>query len=245
MIVLDVNTREVREFTNTLTRMRRSEFPLAVRGTLNDLAFHHKRVELMKSAGELFTLRNPSFIRSHSGVKKAEGWDVNSMRSESGIIPRGLKAAEQLEIQETGGSISNRNVIYVDPARGGSNKNRVSTRNYINKTGIVKGQPTRRRSRKSNIVAMAYVANKTNQLLKIETKSTDHFFRVNSLKFSGSGLSRRANLKMTAIASYDKGRRVTISPRPFMRISGERTMTHVLAFYIKNAKRRFEKAQKI
>jgi hypothetical protein len=245
MIALDVNTSEVAKYTKRLNEMRKFDFPLAVRGTLNDLAFHHKQKELLLVAGELFILRNPNFIRSHSAVNKADGWDVNTMRSESGIAPKGLKAAEQLETQEKGGTIPDRTIIYVDPARGGRKQNRVSTKNWINKSGYVKGKPIGgygNRSRKSNMVAEAFVANKTGKLVKLETKSTDHFFKVDSIKFNGRGVSRNVNIKMTPIASYEKGRSVKVKRTPFMQISGERTLSLAPGFYIKNAKKRFEKS---
>jgi len=242
MMTLDVNTNEVTRFTKQLQRMHKSDFPLAVRGTLNDLAFDQKTKEMMIAAGKMFTLRNPSFIKSHSGVIKADGWNVNNMESTCAIMPKGLKAAAQLEKQETGGTITDRKVIYVDPARGGVKSNKVQTKNWVQKHGYVKGSPNRARGRKSNIVAQAVVAKETGKLVKIGTKSTDHFFKVNSIQFSGKGLHRGVYMRMTPIASYERGRSIRLKPRPFMETSGQKTLTKAQRFFIKNAERRFEKA---
>lgn len=241
--IFDVNNKDVIKFSNRLEKMHKSDFPLAVRGTLNDLAFDQKTKELMIAAEQVFILRNPNFIRSHTGVIKADGWDVNNMQSICGVTPKGLQAAKQLEVQEKGGTIPDRKIIYVDPARGGSKEKRVKTRNWVNKSGYVQGRPNRRRGRRSQIVAQSVVARNTGKLIKIKTRTSDHFFKVNSVRFIGRGLSRRVNMRMTAIASYERGRSIKISKeRPFMRISGERSLSKANNFFIKNAERRFEKA---
>lgn len=243
MKILDVNTKDTIRFTNRLEKMHRSDFPLAVRGTLNDLAFHHKSKELIIAAEEEFIIRQKNFFKAHSGVDKADGWDVNKMASQSGITPRGSKAAKQLEKQETGGTIQNRPLIYVDPARGGNKANKVKRRNWVNKQGYVRGGATKARSRRSAMVAKAVMGRQTGKLIKLETRSSEHFFRVRSVRFVGRGSSRRAAMRMTAIASYEKGRSIRLRRKhPFMQKSGERTLQMADDFYIKNAKKRFEKA---
>lgn len=243
MNIMDVNTDDVVKYTAKLERMHKSDFPLAVRGTLNDLAFNQKQTELMIAAEQVFVIRNKGFIKAHTGVIKADGWEVNNMQSICGVMPKGLVAAQQLEKQETGGTIPGRQMIYVDPARGGSKEKRVQTRNWVQKYGYVQGAPNRRRGRKSAIVAQAMVAKNTRKLVKIKTRSSDHFFKVNSIRFSGRGLSRRVNMRMTAIASYERGRSIRLSKkRPFMEISGKKSLAKAGQLFIKNAERRFEKA---
>ena len=245
MKILDVNTKETVRFTNRLEKLGRSDFPLAVRGTLNDLAFHQKATELQLAFDQEFIVRNKNFLKSHTGVIKADGWDVNSMKATTGIMPKGSKAAEQLEKQETGGTIPDRPLIYVDPSRGGNKEKRVSTRNWVNKRGYVRGGTNKQRSRQSAMVARAVVAKQSGKLIKLETRSSEHFFRVNSIRFSGKGVNRRANMRMTALASYERGRTVRLRKKhPFMQKSGERTLKMAEQFYIKNAEKRFEKALK-
>lgn len=243
MKTFDVNSKETIKHANRLEKMHKSDFPIAVRSTLNDLAFDVKQKELMVFANSFFILRNPSFITAHSGVNKASGFDVDSMQSEVGITPRGMQAAANLEIQEKGGTISNRSTIYMDTARvSRDHAKRVRKANYINAWGYIKGKPTKRRSRKSSMVAMAIIAEQQNKLFKMRTKVNETFFRVDRVAFSGTGSHRRVNIRMTPIASYQRGRSVQIEKSPFLETASLVTLNKAPQIFIKNAKKRYERA---
>jgi hypothetical protein len=225
---LQIDNREVKQFTNRLREMHRSNLPIVVRQTLNDLAFDTKKNTLLLSAGKEFTLRKPSFFRKYSGVQKANGWNINQMHSEIGIIPGDSKAAKQLTKQEYGGTIPNRSYIYMNTARiGGSKSKLVRKQNYIGTKGIVKG--TKNRGKKSQLIADAAIGFRENKMI-LENGT---LFQVKSFA--------NGRFKLVPIASYKKDRSVTVQARPFMRIASEMSYTKQEYFFVRNAKKRLEK----
>ena len=111
-----VDTTQVKRFTDKLRELHRSNMPIAVRQTLNDTAFDVLKITLPEKFKTDFMIRNKSFLRSHSGVQKADGWEINGMQSKVGITPKGSEAAEGLTKQEFGGS-EKKPFIYMNQAR--------------------------------------------------------------------------------------------------------------------------------
>lgn len=236
-MILNVNNKEVENYTKRLRNMHRSDFPVAVRQTLNDMAFDVKQNQLLKSADKVFILRNPSFFRKYSGVSKANGWNVNTMKSQVGIIPGTNEPAKKLVKQEYGGTITNRSMIYMNTARISRSKmKRVRKQNYIGTKGIVRGDANKSRSEKSQFVANAFIAKKYNLFLFQD----DTLFDVEDIK-TRSGTSRKVFVRMTPIADYEKNRSVNLQSRPFLRPASMITYQKQSSYYIKNAKKRFEK----
>lgn len=214
--------------------MHRSNFPVAVRSTLNDLAFDVKKTTLLKSADQQFILRAPKFFKSHSGVKKATGFNINTMHSEAGITPRGSQAAKDLAKQEHGGAMPGE-AIYLDTARVSKSKQKkVSKANYLNR-GHVKGRQNANRGRRASRVAAAVVAKRENKFLL----EGGILFDVKSIRF-GTGKTRRVNIRAVPVASYKKGRTVKLDKRPFVANAGKMSQQKANALYIKNAKKRFK-----
>lgn len=239
---IDINNIEVKRFSDRLRQMHRSNLPIVVRQTLNDMAFDVKQHTLLKSADKAFILRNPGFFKKHSGVKKAVGWDVNSMESIVGIEPKGIKAAEQLTKQEFGGTISNRSAIYMKSARvSGSNAKKVRRQNYLGTKGIVRGRPSAGRTRKSNFVAAAYMAQKEGKFLLWEGSKNETIFDIKSVGFTGKGRHRSAKINAVAIADYEKNRSVNLQARPFLKPASLLSYQKANTFFAQNAKKRFEK----
>lgn len=243
MKIFNVNTDEVVKHANRLEQMHRSDFPIAVRSTLNDLAFDVKMNTLMQSAEQVFILRNPNFLKRHSAVDKAQGFDVDTMQSEVGIAPRGLKAAANLEIQEKGGTIKGRSAIYMPTARINKSKFKSVVRsNYLQKHGTLKGSYTRKGTKKSRAVADAVMAKKTKRLWLYVTGSEGTYLKVKNVSFSGKGRSRKVKMNVVPIASYQRGRDVNVKPRPFLENASMKTLQKAHEYFIKNAEKRFEKA---
>lgn len=230
-----VDTAQVKKYTDHLKRMHRSNFPIVVRQTLNDLAFDVKKNTLLKSADREFILRNPSFFRKHSGVKKADGWNVNEMHSEVGIFPQGSRAAAQLTQQEYGGVIPKRSFIYMNQARtGGSKTKKVRRQNYIGTIKLIRGNPNVQRSDKSQYIADAFMAKK----MKKSILKDDTLFNVKSIK---KGDDDKVFVKLFPIASYKENRSVRVRSRPFLRHASEITYKRAEEFFVKNAEKRLEK----
>jgi hypothetical protein len=241
---LSIDNREVEQYTKKLRALHRSNLPIAVRQTLNDLAFDVKQVTLMRNADKQFIMRNPGFFKRHSGVKKADGWDINNMRSEVGIIPGESIAATQLTKQEFGGAIGKRSFIYMNAARISAAKNKMVRRqNYLNKKEFIKGTPSRSRSDKSQFIARAIVAKKTNKLLLEDSTSGQTAFEVRDIKFSGKGgRNRKVFVRLNPLADYERNRSISLKARPFLYPASLQSFAKGMYFFIKNAKKRFEKA---
>ncbi len=233
---LDINNKEVRAYTDNLRKLHRSNLPIVIRQTLNDTAFDVKVNTLLKSADKQFILRSPGFFKKHSMVKKADGFNINTMRAEVGIVPGGNYAATQLTKQELGGSIRNRTNIYLDTSRTGGNKSKlVKKPNYLKTKGFVHGTPNRKRSEKSQFIANAYIAKKLNLFLKQDNT----VFNVEDIKFNNK--SNKVFVKMTPISDYEKNRTINLIARPFLRPASEISYKKQNAFFIKNANKRFKK----
>lgn len=240
MYSIDVDNSDIKAYSEHLKKMHRSNFPIVVRQTLNDMAFDVKKNTLLPSADKEFILRNPSFFKKHSGVKKAVGFDVGSMKSEVGIKPNNSTAAKQLTQQELGGRISNRSMIYMDQARVSKSKHKkVRKANYIGTKRIVTGNPNRKRSDKSQFIADAIKAKENN--LQLLTDNT--LFDVKSIRFR-KGKNRKPKIKLMPIADFEKGRSVNLKARPFLKPASIISYKKANAFFIANAEKRFKTGRK-
>ena len=242
IVTFDINNKEVVNFANKLEQMRRSDFPVTVRQTLNNMAFDVKKKTLLKHADKNFIIRRPSFFKRFSAVQKANGFDVNTMYSEVGISPGTNLAAKNLSKQEKGGKISGRSFIYMDQSRIGGQKSKVvSRRHYLSSKGIIKGRPNKKRPRKSQFVADAIVAKEQNKFMIQNTKSGMTAFIVKKIKFSGRGQSRKAYINTVAAADYEAARSVTVQARPFVRPASIESGRKGVDFFIKQYERRIKK----
>ena len=97
----NVNNHEVIKLTNTLDKIHRSAIPVSVRGSLNDAAFDMKKNTLGREFNDIFTIRRPTFLRSHTAANKSPNtFDINKMESSAGVIEGKSLAGDQLELQE-------------------------------------------------------------------------------------------------------------------------------------------------
>lgn len=133
--VLDINSDACVVFANKLEKISRSALPSAIRNTLNTTAFNVKTVTMPKEAKSTFTERKPNFFKANSKVVKASGFNVQSMKATVGFVPlKGdNKAVDELEQQEHGGTIDNREFIPMKGARqGGSDDKQVKANFRLN-----------------------------------------------------------------------------------------------------------------
>ncbi len=240
---IDINNKEIVKFANKLEKMKRSDFPVTVRETLNNMAFDVKKNTLPLMTKKKFVLRNKIFFKRFSGVEKAKGFNVDSMFSEVGIVPRQNIAARELEKQELGGRLKKRSFIYMKGARvGRSDARQVRRVNYLSNKRMVQGRPNKRRSKKSQFIADAIIAERTNKFMLRNTRSGMTAFIVNKVKLSGNGNNRKAFVKTEAIASYEKGRDVSVRARPFIKPASLISAKKGNDFFIKQFEKRIKKA---
>jgi hypothetical protein len=243
-MIFSINNKEVEQFTNRLREMHRSNLPIVVRQTLNDMAFDVKTNTLPNFYKKSFVVRQSKFLKAHTGVKKAEGWDIEKMQSEVGIVDKGSEAAKELSMQEFGGA-KRKPFVYMRNARASrANEKLVNRKYYINKNLKITGQPKVSRTRKSNMVAQAIMAQRLNKFVIWDSKSGQTVNMVNSITFKGTGRNRNVKINTSPIADYESNRNIKLSKKPFLLPASKASFAKAEHFFIKNAKKRFEKALK-
>ena len=162
MLKIDINTKNLVGHIYTLSKLHRSALPAAVMQTLNGAAFTTKTVTMPKEA-DRFEKRKPTFFKANSKVAPARGFNIDTMRSEVGFIPKPddkSHSVEDLEAQEKHGTIENRAFIALPTAREGNSFNkRIKRSNYMDKTdGIYDPLKQRAKSKRPNSsLKMAFI----------------------------------------------------------------------------------------
>lgn len=217
----NINTKDHIKLTVKLGKLHRSALPVAIRSTLNDVAFETKKW-IPKTASRKFITRNKSFFRSFSSVNRARGFNINTMSSQVGINPsKGSRVADGLEKQETGGSINSRKLIPHDKGRvSSSHQKRVKRKNRFQN---IKIHDTRKKGR-----------GKVNYLLiKKGGKGT-----VFEIKKAGK------KQRLTPIYSYRNTKKSRVKASPFMRPASLIAQKKLPLFYIRNAEKQFKRLLK-
>lgn len=247
--VLKVDSSALVVFTNKLEQMRKYDFPLAVRGTLNSAAFDTKQKTMPASADKHFVKRKPNFFKANSKVQMAQGFDVNVMKSEVGFISTNLNynhfAVYELEQQEYGGVITNRSFIPLEGARRDKTRNtmvnpkdRLSSIEEVvgNLDKIISVKNAKGKSKAQQFIKSAIFAGKGGFVKAGIGKEI--LYRINSVKRGEGG---KMIINKTPIYSYDQGRGVDIEATGFMREASLLSATKLEAFYIIEANKRFAK----
>jgi hypothetical protein len=131
-VAFNINNMEVVEFANKLEKIHKSALPVAVRQTLNDVAFQAKK-DVKVTFSDSFTERKKNFISSHTVVNKSQNtFNIDQMSSEMGVRKGKSNAGDELSFQELGGTISDKAAIPTANVRIGGNDNKlVSKRFYL------------------------------------------------------------------------------------------------------------------
>jgi hypothetical protein len=242
---INVNTDALVSLSNKLEKLGRSGLPLAVRGTLNDAAFHVKTVSMPNSAKDNFVSRSKDFFKANSRYEKADGFNIKTMKSSVGFYENNLRgsdnyAVQDLEEQESGGTIDKKSFIPTVFARSGkSNKGLVRPNarlKQINK--IINTNDSVGKNRNEKFVIAAAVAGKGGFVLR-----DDILFRIDTTVKSNLR-SKRANFKATPLYTFKKGRKVHVKSSNFMKEAALVTQKLMDDFYIKNGEKQLKKIWK-
>jgi len=241
---LDVNMDGAIQLTARMERLNRSAFPLAVRSTLNDLAFDMKQKELGNSFKKNFKPKagSLSYYKKLNRVEKAAGYNVNSMQSKVGLLSTNRNDQNfisGMEKQEFGGNIK-KGLRYLKDARGGSLRKRVSEDNYYKKSKMVKGPFRRAGTKKSKFVASAIVSMRENKMMFLKTSKGKMLVKVNSI--SSSILDKKIKFDFNFIAMSRKKKQTNLRARGNVKEAQEKTIVKVTRFYQKNADYQFNRA---
>lgn len=244
---LKVNTDEVVKYTRQLEQMRKYDFPLAVRGALNSAAYDVKKIEMPASAQQHFIHRKPNFFKATSRVEKADGFNVGGMRSMVGFMDQGGTdyAVDDLQQQEHGGGIKGRSFIPTEQARvSGSWTGNVRKKHRIsaNKGRLVDARDAKGKNDKEKFVKSAIYAGKGGYVIGTEENAgTRMVFEIRSIIRKKVKKKKGTVIKAVPIYALKSGRVVRPKATHFMKEASLRTAKKLPDFYIKEAKRRFEK----
>ncbi len=216
-------------FTNKLEKLHRSALPVAVRSTLNSAAFDVKQRSMPREAKATFTERRKNFFKAKSSVKKAQGFDIKSMRSTVGFVgANGNPAVGNLEKQERGGKIGGRGFIPMNDARVSNSLSR-SIRGKNRLSSIDNLKKIRSKKRFHQIVRKVGVGG------FILYKNT--VFEVKKLE--------RSNIKLRGLYSHEKGRSAVIKTGTnFMKNASLKSGTRLEKFYAIEAKKQINRLTK-
>lgn len=252
---LNLDTDELTILSNKLERLNRSAFPVAVRQTLDGMAFD-MRNEVPKVAQTKFRKRSPGNVWKFAGrVNKARGFDVQKMQAEYGFrdLPRSNFSENQKQ-QERGGKIGNRQMIALDGARGGSGAVRKPYRisSLRNKTFVDANRITKRRtkgggtatvnSRKEKMIVAMHVAKKNFKrdayVLGSFGSRSRFLFHVKSIR----GSSDKLDFNIIPIYKVNEPGKVDVRSTHYISEASERTKRKGVRIFKANANRQFKKA---
>jgi len=212
---------------------------------LNDVAFEAKK-QVPKIFKNKFIIRKKTFIKAHTGVKKSlNTFDVNKMSSEMGVIKGKSKSGDNLEQQERGGTILNRDFIPLKSARVGKSEHKlISRRNYLSNIGRnhkrIKGPSSPFKSQK---FIKAAFADKTGYIvyndLLIELRT------VKKTRRKKSGKGGKLFIGIEPLYSYATNRVVKVDKAPFIYPAGKGASKKIAKFFKNNAEKRIKRELKI
>ena len=247
MAVIDVNTEGLIKFSKKLDKIGNKSVPIAVRQTLNSVAFDAKKV-IPEEASKMFVIRNKGFYRRFSKVQMAEGLRINSMKSKVGIVADNNEAAENQTQQQITGTIGRRTFVPLDESRtGGDNKRLVKKENRLSEleldnvydTKYSGGSNPKKRFIQTAIMAVkrfggeGYVMHRGQKGKKILYRIRRGANDINTTE---------GNLEVTPLYSVKRGRSVSIKQaKPFTRRAGLRVQKNASKHYIRHAKRQLSR----
>lgn len=218
-------------------------FPSAVRSTLSDAAFEMKKKNILESAKRNMTVRNQSFFKRYTGVKRATGFNVNSMYAESGFSNsnelKSKKALEGMEHNEVGGS-DNKGAMYLAKSRtSNSSKRLVRRKARFDKGKLAKGTSSIMRSKKLDFARNAMASVKENAPTFIETSKGKFLVQVKSVK-SDSGHTK-LKIKMDFLMRSRRQHVAKAKATHFNKEAAIKTSKQIEVFYKKNAEYQIKK----
>lgn len=234
--------------TAKLERLSKSAFPSAVRATLNDASFFMKKEGILDSAKKNMTVRNPTFFKKYTGVKRADGFNVNSMYSQVGFSSSNdrkvKKALEGMVSNETGGTDSD-GAMYMKGARvSGSSKRVVRKAARFDKSKVSKFRAKtfkNGKTQKDTFMSRAFTSLDDKAPIFI-TASNGSRFLVQVTKINTTGTSPKVTMKFLMRPRKDHVAHAKATH--FNREAALKTQKMMDQFYEKNATYQFNKVLK-
>lgn len=237
--VFNVNNDDNIKLTNRLEKLHRSAFPVAVRQTLNEVAFDARTGMAKAAVASGQAQRNNKSIYNLLGrAEKAKGFDLKKMESVTGIFPRSRMEAiaKSIVTQEKGGVVpTNRTHIPLDTARTGNNPNKPVRRKQ--RIGNVNYRP--KKVKKGDFARMFSEARKA-----LNAPDNERYLEYDGKIWQIKRILRRKKgnrIKGTPVYSKSKGRRVKVKPRPFLKPAADKAVLNMSKHYRNFAVKQFRK----
>lgn len=265
---ININTSAVVAFTNKLEKMHKAALPVAVRETLSRTALNVKQQTMPASAEKSFVnRRNKNFFKANSRVEFAKGYNISTMRAIVGFTPHtaqyNSEAVQELQQQEYGGTIDDRDYIPLNGARSGGNKTPVRPQNRLkqikSETGglgnivdATKGSRRQFVKKAMGVGSWANSASTVNNWTASKRSVQGGYiiggFHGKKILYRVSGIERigrNTKIKTTPLYSYKKGRSVGIDEDThFMRTASLRSASNMHKIFIQEAEKQFARIKK-
>ena len=230
----DINQNELIKFTKKLGKIHKSAIPVAVRKTLNDVAFEAKKV-VPKTFDDRFIVRKKTFIKAHTGVKKSKNtFDLKKMVTQIGVIKGKSKAGDNLEQQELGGTIKDRDFIPLTSARiGKSEKKLVSKRAYLTN---IRGKSAQTAHQNIDFRKAAIKAGRKGSVI-----FNNLLIRIDAIVKTGRN---KLFIKTTALYDFKNNRSVSIKKTPFIAPAAKKASKKIPILFKNNAEKRIKRELK-
>jgi hypothetical protein len=252
--VININSKAVKDFTAKLEKISRHDLPIAIRQTLNDAAYDVKLHTMPQTSDASFIKRKPTFWKAKSRVDSAKGFDVMTMQSTVGFLEgtKHSQAVRNLEQQEHGGTIDDKDFIAEDSSRhGGSYSQQVKAKNWLRKidpefnttkwdgnmpSSIVQAKDQIGHSHKQKFFRAALEAGRGGYVLG--NNKSQVLFRVTKLYKE----NKKVKFDLEPLYSFREGRVIKIQKKThFMRNAALKSATKMEGFFNKNAIKRINK----
>lgn len=186
------------------------------------------------------TVRNPTFFKRYTGVKRADGFSVSSMYSKVGFQDRGEQKAKKavntgMEANEVGG-VDSDGGMYLAKTRG--SRGLVKRNSRFNKSNLAKGYKSAKKGGKSNMMRLFSSAFE-NKPVFISTTKGRFLVKVNSIT-SGTD-DKKVKIDLDFLMRGRKQHHARAKATHFNREAALKTQKMADDFYLKNANFQFSK----
>lgn len=230
----NIDDHEFIKLTNKLDKLNRSALPVAVRSTLNDVAFKARKGEIPISFKKEFEVKKSGFINSHLRVNKCKNtFEIDEMVSEAGVIKGKSVAGDNLKAQEFGESIKKKNIALAGARTGNNLKTLVSKKYYIRNIRAKENVP---KWKNQEFIRTAFRAGKGEKIMYNNLLS-----EIKTIK----KLNRnKLIIKLAPLYLVKPGMMINLSEHPFIQRAGRESMKFIPKIYAEQAKRQIEKYNK-
>ena len=239
----------LKDYANSLNLISKKAYPAAIRDTLNNAAFDVKKNTMPKSSGQ-FVKRVSTFFKASSTVEMAKGNNVLTMQSVIGFKPKNDKKShsiEDLEQQEHGGKIKDRDYIAGRGARTGESWNKMvrtglklkDLKSRIKESNLIDVTKGHKQSKKQKFIRSAFMAQKTGRF--VLGNKTSSGSRTISRIDSAVKIGGKIRIKRTALYSYNKGRLAPVKATHFMKRASMETSLSINKWFIVNAEKQINR----